>query len=295
MLISWYNTGVADYKLAPRGCNHRGHDQPVKEVDMDIVAQPSCAYIYALSDPRTNEIRYIGKAENPQYRLTNHLADARRGQRTHKANWFRELLSLGLSPDLSYICVTHDDNWGAVEQEWIDRAKQLGWPLTNLAAGGRGGAAHKGRKMSEATLEKMRKASTGRKQSPESIAKTAAANRGRKRPPELMARINAKRRAKMTPETFAKIAAAQKGRKQTIETIEKRIAPLRGRKRKPEDMQGTAMATRALSVEDAKRILELSASGMFQRDIAKLLGVSQPTVWKIVNHKHKYAYEDAYA
>jgi hypothetical protein len=34
-------------------------------------------YIYALIDPRTGEMRYIGSSTHPRHRLQNHLADAR--------------------------------------------------------------------------------------------------------------------------------------------------------------------------------------------------------------------------
>jgi hypothetical protein len=38
---------------------------------------PRLAYIYALMDPRTGEMRYIGSTTDPRRRLQGHLADAR--------------------------------------------------------------------------------------------------------------------------------------------------------------------------------------------------------------------------
>lgn len=47
-------------------------------------------FIYALSDPRTNQIRYIGKANNPYNRYSNHYNSAR-DKNTHKRNWINRM------------------------------------------------------------------------------------------------------------------------------------------------------------------------------------------------------------
>jgi predicted GIY-YIG superfamily endonuclease len=37
--------------------------------------QPDKTYIYGLADPTTKEIRYVGKADDPQARLSQHLQE----------------------------------------------------------------------------------------------------------------------------------------------------------------------------------------------------------------------------
>lgn len=50
-------------------------------------------FIYALSDPVTHLIRYVGKANNPQQRLYMHL---REKSGTHKDRWLKKLQSQGV-------------------------------------------------------------------------------------------------------------------------------------------------------------------------------------------------------
>ncbi len=42
-------------------------------------------YIYTLSDPNTNEVRYVGKTINIKRRYKQHLYDKR--QTSHKNSW----------------------------------------------------------------------------------------------------------------------------------------------------------------------------------------------------------------
>ncbi len=41
-------------------------------------------YIYALEDPNTNEVRYIGKSDAPKSRCANHLAMSKADVNIHK-------------------------------------------------------------------------------------------------------------------------------------------------------------------------------------------------------------------
>ena len=47
-------------------------------------------YIYTLSDPRNNLVRYVGKTSNPKMRLQNHM-NRKHNERTHKRNWIESL------------------------------------------------------------------------------------------------------------------------------------------------------------------------------------------------------------
>lgn len=93
-------------------------------------------YIYSLKDPRTNEVRYIGKANNPTLRLFSHLSG-----RSSKANqaWFSELASCGLAPVMEIVEETDESGWVEAEKKWIASGRELGWNLTNISDGGTGG------------------------------------------------------------------------------------------------------------------------------------------------------------
>src|SRR5438874_480843 len=53
----------------------------------------SPVFIYALVDPVTRFVRYVGKSEEPQERTTVHCNDK---SRTHRANWIRSILAKGI-------------------------------------------------------------------------------------------------------------------------------------------------------------------------------------------------------
>ena len=95
-------------------------------------------YIYMLIDPVTNLVRYIGKADNIQIRLKEHIRKSKY-TKTHKNNWINSLLEKDLKPIVEVIDMVSDNEWGFWEQFWIDQFKNWGFNLTNMANGGRGG------------------------------------------------------------------------------------------------------------------------------------------------------------
>jgi hypothetical protein len=62
-------------------------------------------YIYALIDPRTMEIRYIGKTNNPKERMRAHLSP-HIFMRTINAKrmWIEELLAYRVRPIMQVLC-----------------------------------------------------------------------------------------------------------------------------------------------------------------------------------------------
>ena len=64
-------------------------------------------YIYTLSDPRTNIIRYVGKTNNIKNRLKSHICQSKKS-RTHKDNWVNSLLKLNLKPIIEILDVVED-------------------------------------------------------------------------------------------------------------------------------------------------------------------------------------------
>lgn len=87
-------------------------------------------YIYALIDPFTLHIRYIGKANDPISRLHAHLNTNRDGV-THKTNWIKSLKKRGARPDLIIIEKVDIQVWREKEEYYIREGIELGYPLTN--------------------------------------------------------------------------------------------------------------------------------------------------------------------
>lgn len=103
-------------------------------------------YIYSLSDPNTNEIRYIGKTVDPFYRFWNHIHEARHNKRAkneQKLEWIRGLLANGLRPILSIIEEIPTEIWEEREMYWIAKYKEEGSSLLNVTKGGRNGVVSK--------------------------------------------------------------------------------------------------------------------------------------------------------
>jgi len=93
--------------------------------------------IYTLSDPRTNEVRYVGKANNINQRYKAHLNRARDHQ-THKRNWIESLKRDGLKPIIEIIDVVPIEEWIYWETYWISQMKAWGFDLVNNTNGGDG-------------------------------------------------------------------------------------------------------------------------------------------------------------
>jgi len=97
--------------------------------------------IYTLSDPETNEIRYVGKTIGTlNSRLSKHLCDSkRRGWKYHTINWINLLLKRGLKPKIELIEEVLDSEWKFWEKYWINQFKSWGFNLTNHRVGGEDG------------------------------------------------------------------------------------------------------------------------------------------------------------
>lgn len=167
-------------------------------------------FIYGLYDPRTNELRYIGKAIDLKIRFDLHISETRCGRESHKNRWLAQLIAAGLLPimrTLEVIENSNDQDWQERERWWIKAARETGDRLTNLDDGGRSGT-----KKCEETKNKISMSNLGKKMSPEAVAK-----------------MKATKAARLTPEVRERIAAGQRGKKQSPELVAKRCAALKGR------------------------------------------------------------------
>jgi hypothetical protein len=88
--------------------------------------------VYALCDPRTDEIKYIGCSSKVQQRYQEHLSDNRTNQ--SKWAWICELRDLGLSPKLAIIEENLDKKKRALIQEryWLQVYIEAGAVVTNM-------------------------------------------------------------------------------------------------------------------------------------------------------------------
>ncbi len=173
------------------------------------------AIIYALIDPLTQEIRYVGKTTNPYRRQWDHRSNCDRN--THKGKWIRKLYEThGVWPEFFVLeevdCPTGEE-WKAEERFWIAYLRCIGCPLTNIDNGGNGvGTAtpemrrrnserQKGKKLSEEHKRKLSIAGKGKVNSLEAYARAAAKNTGQKRTPEQRARMSSAIRRPAPPLT----------------------------------------------------------------------------------------------
>lgn len=98
---------------------------------MDSIS-PRVTYIYGLVDPRTSQLRYIGKSNNPRVRYTKHVNEK---AISHKCSWIQQLRSVGLVPWLIILDIIPVNDWKHYEADWITCFRPQ---LTNIANGGVG-------------------------------------------------------------------------------------------------------------------------------------------------------------
>lgn len=89
--------------------------------------------IYALCDPRTGEVRYIGKANDSRKRYDAHMREKRRSYPVYL--WRDKLLSIGLKPELK-ILESNCADWRESERVLIAEYRANGARLLNVADGG---------------------------------------------------------------------------------------------------------------------------------------------------------------
>lgn len=109
-------------------------------------------YIYALLDPNTDEVRYVGKTNDIERRYREHLNIKKHPKSNHKNCWVKSLMNQGLKPSIIVLEESTNNNWQEREKYWITVYSNL----TNGTTGGDGGFV-----MSEEALLKMKERNTG--------------------------------------------------------------------------------------------------------------------------------------
>lgn len=231
--------------------------------------------IYGLVDPRTDEIRYIGKSCNGLTRPKAHgLPSCLKKDCGHKGNWIRQLQSEGLEYRIAILEEsTRAIDLADLESYWIAQGKGIRWRLTNLTAGGEGIPGFKHTPKSIALMKLKAKGRTpsikartaaslalkGRARDRDAVEKTASALRGRERPRDVVERIAAKNRG--------------------------RVAPNRGIPHSPETREKISRAKRtALTDSQTETVRGLLLEGRPVMEVARILGTRPSNVY---NFKHR--------
>lgn len=170
------------------------------------------ALIYALIDPDSKAVRYVGKTVNLKQRVSyGHLSKRdMNDRRMHKANWLRGLAAQGKTPEVQVLeTVAGGNGWQERERHWIAHYRDAGAPLTNMTDGGDGGGVGL--------------------MSPEARKKQGDRLRGVPRPPEVVEKLRAAHKGTVpSPQCREAQRAACTGLKQTRERIEHRVKHVKG-------------------------------------------------------------------
>lgn len=207
-------------------------------------------WIYSLSHPVTNEVRYIGQTcRSIEYRLYEHIRSAEKGGKWPVTRWIARLLAQGLKPVAAELeKVPADKDWREAESRWIAKYRlENRQRLLNATTGGEGTRGHR---RSDETREKLSR-----------IAKA----QGRKPPGNAGRTFDEKARANMS--------AAHKGKPGTPWTPEHKEKYLASRKYEPwsDELRAKIMAARKkYKTTDAHRAsLSKAAKAAWERKKAE--------------------------
>lgn len=92
--------------------------------------------IYALRDPLSSLIRYVGQTQNAQVRFQAHCRP-KNNPKTHKEKWIAALLERGVRPIFVFIETTDQEHADEREVFWISAYREV-FRLTNATDGGDG-------------------------------------------------------------------------------------------------------------------------------------------------------------
>ncbi len=151
-------------------------DDQVKERPKPIRIFPDNrpGVIYAICDPITDRVRYVGKAHDFKERKRNHLSDLRRNKHrnAHLQRWANKMAEL---PTFRILQECLPGTMNACEQEWIARGRAKGWKLCNMTEGGDSGGG-----MADETKARISASSKAKWATPEYKARHEAFRANRK-------------------------------------------------------------------------------------------------------------------
>lgn len=164
-------------------------------------------YIYALIDPITLEVRYIGRTKDLKKRYWGHLTPSSQ-YKSHKCNWFKSLKKVNLKPIMQIIDIVSLEECLNKEIYYIMLFKEKGCNLTN---GNNGGG----------TIENVESLKERLK-----VYNPMVTDEARKK--AVNSRKN-KNKNWHSKETIEKIKSGNKGKKRSKESIERQVKSMTGR------------------------------------------------------------------
>ena len=217
-------------------------------------------FIYALVDPDTDEVRYVGKATNLYKRFIAHINE--KGS-TRKCRWIAKLINSNKFPKIKILEIVRGViDWKTAESYWIRFYRELGSDLCNHTSGGEGlhGASEETREKLRAIRKKdweeNRNVLLQRNRDPERCRKISAAHTGKPKTKEHVSKLKQNQPGrKLSEEHKAKISRAlignqyAKGTKRTPDQIEVIRKASTGRKqpnRKPMPLESNIARSNTL-------------------------------------------------
>lgn len=200
---------------------------------MDSSQSTRCT-IYALIDPTTAAVRYVGKTTDPMRRFKTHVREAQRGHRCYRCAWIR---SIGMPVFKPLVVVSHVDG-PDVERRIIALYRARGYRLTNATDGGDGNVGWNPSPETRAAIKASWTAERRAAQIARQLGRTLPANHRenmrRAMTPERRAALSQERLGHhVSAEARAKMSASRRGQP----------SPKKGRKTgKPAWNRGTAMS-----------------------------------------------------
>ncbi len=200
------------------------------------MANLETTYIYSLSCPTTGQVRYVGKADNVNYRFASHISETKN---THKCRWINSLKKKGLLPSIEIIDEVSVAEWKFWERHYISLYKSWGFRLTNATMGGDGCNLIGGHSAEAKAKIKLKRASQVITE--EAKRKLSIAGKGRV----------------VSAETRIKIGLIHKGLKMSLEHKKKLLAINLGKKHSAESRKRMSEASkkRSISFETRQKMI----------------------------------------
>ncbi len=201
--------------------------------------------IYGLVDPKSNELRYVGRSSSGLNRPRMHSRPSSlKANRDYCHFWVEALLKNGLTPEILVLeqfesSADVNDRLNDAEVFWIAYFRYIGARLTNMTTGGGHPV------VCEESRIKQSMARKGRKRSPEARANISAGKKGKKFSPTHVENMSRSRLGKKrSQEEKDKISASMKGMQKTEEHLRNLAVAAKTRKYTPEGKAKIALAAK---------------------------------------------------
>ncbi len=140
MLVTPSYKGFPFYETVQKTLNYNSKTGRINVEKVDPKKKKT-TYIYALYDPeREQEIKYVGKADDPIKRLDGHITETiKTPELSDKTLWIDSLLKQKKRPGVKIVEkveYVYDLEWGDVEYRHIMDFRYKGHNLTNIESGG---------------------------------------------------------------------------------------------------------------------------------------------------------------